>query len=221
MGVSNITHTMNSKCLYFSIYLSLFLVFEISACNAGGTTTTPMPQTNSTTTKSSGTATIESVTTTTTTTTTTTIKSPTTTTVGSGNTTTVKVTTTTATTTTTTELGNIIFNPGNNTKTQALTFDEQSWPANWTKSNMDVEEIDMDSHRYVMIPSYINGTSYNGTLRNEFQVEDKGHFELEFEIKVENFDGSLTEEANPEMKVELLRFIMDDNQTAQAVQRQV
>ena len=38
---------------------------------------------------------------------------------------------------------------------------------------------------------------------------------------MENFDGSLTEEANPEMKVELLRFIMDDNQTAQAVQRQV
>ena len=36
---------------------------------------------------------------------------------------------------------------------------------------MDVEEIDMDSHRYVMIPSFINGTSYNGTLRNEFQVE--------------------------------------------------
>ena len=69
------------------------------------------------------------------------------------------------------QLGNIIFNPGNNTKTQALTFDEQSWPANWTKSNMDVEEIDMDSHRYVMIPSFINGTSSNGTLRNEFQVE--------------------------------------------------
>ena len=43
----------------------------------------------------------------------------------------------------------------------------------WTRyrSNMDVEEIDMDSHRYVMIPSFINGTSYNGTLRNEFQVE--------------------------------------------------
>ena len=39
------------------------------------------------------------------------------------------------------------------------------------RSNMDVEEIDMDSHRYVMIPSFINGTSYNGTLRNEFQVE--------------------------------------------------
>merc|ERR1711971_1372910 len=157
MGVSNITHTMNSKCLYFSIYLSLFLVFEISACNAGGTTTTPMPQTNSTTTKSSGTTTIESVTTTTTTkTVTTTTKSTT-----QAAPTTAKTVTTT-TTTTTTELGNIIFNPGNNTKTQALTFDEQSWPANWTKSNMDVEEIDMDSHRYVMIPSFINGTSYNG-----------------------------------------------------------
>ena len=39
------------------------------------------------------------------------------------------------------------------------------------RSNMDVEEIDMDSHRYVMIPSFINGTSSNGTLRNEFQVE--------------------------------------------------
>ena len=49
---------MNSKCLYFSIYLSLFLVFEISACNAG-TTTTTMPQTNSTTAKSSGTTTIK------------------------------------------------------------------------------------------------------------------------------------------------------------------
>ena len=56
---------------------------------------------------------------------------------------------------------------------------------------------------------------------NQVSFQDKGHFELEFEIKVENFDGSLTEEANPEMKVELLRFIMDDNQTAQAVQRQV
>ena len=30
---------MYSKCLYYT-YLSLFLVFEISACNAGGTTTT-------------------------------------------------------------------------------------------------------------------------------------------------------------------------------------
>ena len=56
---------------------------------------------------------------------------------------------------------------------------------------------------------------------NQISFQDKGHFELEFEIKVENFDGSLTAEANPEMKVELLRFIMDDNQTAQAVQSQV
>ena len=56
---------------------------------------------------------------------------------------------------------------------------------------------------------------------NQISFQDKGHFELEFEIKVENFDGSLTAEANPEIKVELLRFIMDDNQTAQAVQRQV
>ena len=60
---------------------------------------------------------------------------------------------------------------------------------------------------------------------NQTSFQDKGHFELEFEIKVENFDGSLTEEANPEMKVELLRFIHDHdhdhNQTDQAVQSQV
>ena len=44
---------------------------------------------------------------------------------------------------------------------------------------------------------------------------------------MENFDGSLTEEANPEMKVELLKFIHDHdhdhdhNQTDQAIQSQV
>ena len=58
---------------------------------------------------------------------------------------------------------------------------------------------------------------------NQTSFQDKGHFELEFEIKVENFDGSLTEEANPEMKVELLKFIHDHdhNQTDQAIQSQV
>ena len=68
-------------------------------------------------------------------------------------------------------MGNIIFNPGNNTMTQALTFDEDSWPTNWTKSNMDEQEVDTNLHKYVLIPSFVNGSSLNGSLRNEFKVE--------------------------------------------------
>ena len=40
---------------------------------------------------------------------------------------------------------------------------------------------------------------------------------MEFELKVENFDGSLTEEANPELKVELLH--LHTHETAAAEQR--
>ena len=69
------------------------------------------------------------------------------------------------------QFGNIIFNPGNNTVTQTLTFDEQNWPANWTYSNMDKEEVDMKNHKYVLTPSFVNGTSENGTLRYAFYVE--------------------------------------------------
>ena len=69
------------------------------------------------------------------------------------------------------QFGNIIFNPGNNTVTQTLTFDEKNWPANWTYSNMDKEEVDMKNHKYVLTPSFVNGTSENGTLRYAFNVE--------------------------------------------------
>jgi len=34
----------------------------------------------------------------------------------------------------------------------------------------------------------------------KYSFQDKGHFELEFELKVEKFDGSLAADANPEMK---------------------
>ena len=55
--------------------------------------------------------------------------------------------------------------------TQTLTFDEEKWPANWTYSNMDKEEVDMKNHKYVLTPSFVNGTSENGTLRYAFNVE--------------------------------------------------
>ena len=55
--------------------------------------------------------------------------------------------------------------------TQTLTFDEKNWPANWTYSNMDKEEVDMKNHKYVLTPSFVNGTSENGTLRYAFNVE--------------------------------------------------
>ena len=69
------------------------------------------------------------------------------------------------------QFGNIIFNPGNNTVTQTLTFDEENWPANWTYLNMDREEVDTTNHKYVLTPSFVNGTSENGTLRYAFNVE--------------------------------------------------
>ena len=69
------------------------------------------------------------------------------------------------------QFGNIIFNPGNNTVTQTLTFDEENWPANWTYLNMDKEEVDKDNHIYVLTPSFVNGTSENGTLHYAFNVE--------------------------------------------------
>ena len=55
------------------------------------------------------------------------------------------------------------------------------------------------------------------------EFQDTGHFELEFELKIENFNGSLTAEANPELKVELLHFVpdtRDTNQTGNAEQSQ-
>ena len=67
-------------------------------------------------------------------------------------------------------MGNIIFNPTNNTISKVLNFDTGTVPQNWTIVDMDLKEIDQSLHKYVILPSYFNGTKY-GLLQYEFNVE--------------------------------------------------
>ncbi len=136
------------------------------------------------------------------------------------------------------QLGNIIFDPHNNTVTEKVDFENGLVPANWTITDMDVIEIDQNLHGYVLLPSKLpnNNQSNFGSLAYSFQVEvssviisrvprpssklvqtfpiykqDKGQFELEFEMKVANYLSQQAPDDNPRLIVELLKLLQPND----------
>ena len=104
------------------------------------------------------------------------------------------------------QLGNVIFNPVENEVIVTKVDFEIGFPVNWTMKDMDVIEMDQ-SVGHVLIPSVLNGVPLQGQFATHFDISDKGTFQLDLKLKIQNYNSSLSQEDNPYLEILLLRNI--------------
>merc|ERR1719150_1990316 len=83
-----------------------------------------------------------------------------------------------------------------------------------------MDHVDSVDHGFVIMPAFMNSTEHYGNLSRTFAVEEEGQFELEFELKVENFDAKLTAEENQQLIVLLVFYNSQEEDEKQALQSQ-